>query len=270
MYLETSMLRHAEKCEQRIAELETKIAMLPEGVLRISRNGKYTIWRIHYADGRTEYLPKEKIGTARQLALKGLYLAQLEDLKKEAQACRRYMRHTCGSSGALDRFLEESNDEFRRLLGDAIKSKNERVRLWEVSPYKKYDKYPEMLRHRTLKPGEFVRSKLEVSGANNMYTLEIPYKYEKMIRVGEYDIAVDFTALDTRVFREIPVEFFGMMENAEYRKNHDRKMINYISSGYIPGVNMLAFYETTEAPLDQLFIRRTLEDFFFNNPPIAL
>ena len=270
MYLKTSMLFHIEKYEQQITELEAKIAMLPEGTLHINSNGKYTTWRVSYPNGHTEYLPKEKIETARLLALKNVYLAQLTDLKQEAQACRMYMRCANNSSSALDRLLEKSNAEFQRLLGDSVKSKDKKIHMWESSSYKKYDKYPEALRYKTLKANEFVRSKLEVSGANNMYTLNIPYKYEKVTRIGEYEIAVDFIALDTRIFRETPVEFFGMMEKPEYRKTHDRKMINYINNGYIPGINMLAFYETTEVPLDPQFIRNTLENFFFNNPPIIL
>ena len=81
-------------------------------------------------------------------------------------------------------------------------------------------------------------------------------------------IAVDFTALDVRTFREIPIELFGMMHNTEYVQNCQKKLANYITNGFIPGINMITLYESSSMQLGPQQIRKTFEDFFINNPPV--
>ena len=68
-----------------------------------------------------------------------------------------------------------------------------------------------------------------------------------------------------RTFQEIPIELFGMMDDSEYVKNYRKKMNTYINNGYIPGINMLTFYESQKAPLNQITLNKKLEDFFFMN-----
>lgn len=270
MYLNESMASYQKKCEKNIEKLEAALESMPEGSLRISRTGKYYSWRVKYPNEKCKYLPKSEEALAVQLAKKAYYEAQLHDLKIDAEACGRFLRMEKGSVQAVEKLFESATPEYRRLLGATILSDNEKISAWEKESYKKYDKYQEALICTTLKEGERVRSKLESIAAGILYTLKIPYKYEKLTKIGDVEIAVDFTALDVRTFQEIPIEFFGMMDDLEYVKNYRRKMNTYISNGYIPGVNMLTFYESKNAPLNQVTLKKKLEDFFFHEPPIQL
>ena len=270
MYLNESMEQYLERCKNKIALLEKKISALPEGELQIHKNRNYCMWRVTDRKGGRIILPKDQEEKAVQLALKKLYAAQIHDLKTEAEAVARYLRYRKRSARAVERLLDREPPEYRRLLGKALMTSDERVRAWENAAYHKSEKYEEYLKYPTLKEHERVRSKYEALFAADLTTLQIPYLYEKILIAGGIEIAPDFTALDVRTFQEIPIELFGMMDDPEYRKMYKRKMKTYIEAGYIPGVNMLTFYETSEAPLNHMQAQEDLENFFYKRPPIML
>lgn len=268
MFLEASIASYCKYCKQRKQQLESTIASMPEGSLRIAKCRKYFTWRVWNSDGGNRYLPKSQEEFAIALARKSVYEAELHDLKADIEACERYLRYKSSSKSATDQLFQEASPEFRRLLGKTFQTKEEKVIYWENQPYEKSAKYPDELVVPTLKSGEMVRSKLEAGAADCLFTLGIPYKYEKLTPIGAWKIAVDFTALDVRTFREIPIELFGMMDNTEYVQNCQKKLANYITNGFIPGINMITLYESPSMQLGPQQIRKTFEDFFINNPPV--
>lgn len=270
MYTDNYIAARLKECELQIAELEEKIASLPEGKLHIIRNGKYYTWKVLMPGKKRVYLPKSEEEKAKLLAQKNIYLARLHDLKCEAKACARFLSCEEKAVCEQEKLFEKASPELIRLAGDLFDFEDDKTSRWLKEPYERYTAYPERLIIPTLKEGERVRSKLEASAAGYLYTLKIPYKYEKITQIGGIKIAVDFTALDVRCGREIPIELFGMMDDPDYRKNYVKKMHTYINAGYIPGVNFLTFYESAAAPLNPAFMRKTLEDFFYKNPPQML
>ena len=270
MYLNESIRSCKDRCIKRTADLEKKVEGLPEGVLGVHKSRDYYIWRVTLPDGSRKTIRKEDENLAQKLALRKLYEAQLHDFRNETEACARYLRCKERSYSAVERLLSEEPPEYRRLLGHSLITTDERVRAWETEEYRKSKKYPEQLKYTTLKPDERVRSKYEALFAVDLTTLRIPYRYEKILIVNGIEIAADFTALDVRTFQEIPIELFGMMDDPEYRKLYKLKMKTYLDAGYIPGVNMLTFYETSSAPLNHVLVQEDLENFFYKRPPVML
>lgn len=270
MYLNESLETIVHRHETRIAKLEEEIATLPEGTLHIYANGRYYTWVVVMPDGRRIYLPKSEEAIASQLALKSWKMAQLHDLKNEAEAYMRSVRYQKRTTKELPKLVSTANDEYRRLLGNVLQTKDTRIADWLDAPYEKFGKYPEGLIYPTLRKDEKVRSKIEVDVANGFYLSGVPYLYERVRMIGNVKMAPDFTALDVRTFQEIPVEVFGMMDNPEYRRNYKLKMKTYVDADYIPGVNFLVFYESSKAPLTQNEIMDEIQDFFFKKPPIRL
>ena len=268
MYLNKIIKNYLKFCERKINECEKIIASAPPGRLHISRGGKYYTWKILTKEDGRKYLPKNEEELARKLAVKRYYEEQLIDFRQDAEICRRFLKDEAASPRAVQHLFENAAPEYRRLLGESFLSENEKIKLWEAESYEKFQNYPDQLIYTTLKKGERVRSKLEASAASCLCTLGIPYKYEKMTRVGDHRFAVDFTALDVRTYREIPIEMFGMMDSPEYVKSYKAKMHAYINAGYIPGVNFLTFYESPSMPLNTANMKKVLEEFFFNSPPI--
>ena len=262
--------RHLHECLQRKAELEKAICMLPSETLYINKNGSYYNWKISQPDGNLKYLKKSQEDLAVQLVLKETLEAELHDLKNEIEACERYLRFMNRSVKKLDEIFSDKNPEFKRLLGMACKTSDSRAAAWLNEPYERSAEYPEQLIVPTVIEELYVRSKLEANVAGNLFMLKIPSKYEKITRIGNIKIAVDYTALDVRTMKEIPIEVFGMMDNEEYRRYHNRKTNTYTNAGYIDGINFIAFHESSRSPLSPQIIRKKLEDFFFNNPPREL
>ena len=270
MYLDGTINLILINCENQIEDLKKELETLPDGKLSISRSGKYYSWRIDRAGGGQQYLPRSEEDTARALAKKSILQARLHDLEAEAESCRRYLRYKNRSINAVEQQLLRSGPEFQRLIQDDFSDQNEQIKKWEDTPCESSGRFPEKLIIPTRKPGEMVRSKIESITAGQLFDLGIPYKYEKLLRLGDMTIAPDFTALDVRDMREIPVEVFGMMDNPEYVNIFVKKMNLYHSHGYIPGINMITLYESPNAPLGINNIRHAFEEFFFNNPPIYL
>ena len=268
MYLNEFLESKIQTYEAEIKMLEAAIAAMPEGTIHVSMSGKYPTWRVHYPDGSRIYLSQDQLELAQKLGQKLYYEAKLKDLKKEVAACRKYLSCKGSSESCEAALIKNSSPELKRLMGLDTKTISEKAAAWENAPYKKYEEYPENLKYPTLKSDEKVRSKFEAETARDLFLLRIPYKYEKVIKLGNELLVPDFIALDIRVLREIPIELFGMMDKPEYRTRHDQKLEIYIKNGYYPGVNMLTFYESSSSPSNPVAVKQALTDFFFINPPI--
>lgn len=267
MNLELPVQARIKMLDSQISQCSQDLITLPEGDLHVGRNGKYYTWKWKDAAGNWHYISKSNEEEAVQRALRKLYQAQLHDLASEREACRRYAHYKKQSVSEINHLMEKESPEFKRLLQKALTFPDDRVTAWENQSYQKSLVHPDALIHPTLKPDLFVRSKVEAMVSSSMTLTRIPHLYEKIIHIDRWEIAADFTALDIRTFREIPIEVFGMMDDPEYRKSYERKMKTYIDGGYIPGKNMLVFYEFSDDPLSQAVVMDELDRFFFRNPP---
>ncbi|MBR6014873.1 MAG: hypothetical protein IK059_02210, partial [Firmicutes bacterium] len=73
--------------------------------------------------------------------------------------------------------------------------------------------------------GDLMRSKSEVIIASILDELEIPYHYEKPLKLGDGKTRYpDFTLLDIRNRCEVYLEHLGMLDNDQYWFNACRKI----------------------------------------------
>ena len=101
------------------------------------------------------------------------------------------------------------------------------------------------------KKGLRVRSKSEIIIAETLDKYEIPYLYEKPIKLSVNRIVhPDFTLLNTINRKELCWEHFGMMDDIEYRNNAFNKIRDYESNGYCQGVNFVWTWETSKLPIN--------------------
>ena len=100
------------------------------------------------------------------------------------------------------------------------------------------------------KKGLRVRSKSEIIIAETLDKYEIPYLYEKPIKLsGNRIVHPDFTLLNAINRKELYWEHFGMMDDIEYRNNAFNKIRDYESNGYYQGVNFIWTMETAKLPI---------------------
>ena len=253
--------KHLELCREQIASLKQQLGQFPEGTLHVWKNGNYFTWEVAMPDGRRIYVPKSKREYASSLVAKKACQAQLHDLLIEEEACMRYLRYMKKSCREFPEFLA-SGPAYRDLLPQQAKNDEQRIEEWMRAPFRKYDKYPEGRSVPTLSGG-YVRSKSEAIIAGQMDIMGIPYRYEEVHKIGGVDIACDFTALCVKNWSEIIIEHFGMMDDPEYVRSFNRKIRLYTENGYIPDLNLLIFFETSDVPLDVRMVARKLELVFF-------
>ena len=115
------------------------------------------------------------------------------------------------------------------------------------------------------KCGVKVKSKSELIIADNLYYNNIPYKYERPMKLKGIVVHPDFTILNTKTRREVIWEHFGMMDNPEYAQTAVRKKQDYNFEGYFEGDNLIITMETKNAQLNSKQIEMIIQRKFLSN-----
>lgn len=117
--------------------------------------------------------------------------------------------------------------------------------------------HPENLIYTT-DAGERVRSKSEMMIANLLLAMQLPYQYEKPLRLNGKTVFPDFTILDTASRTEVYFEHFGLMDQEDYRTAALLKMKDYEKAGFTMGRDFLFSFESERVPFDVDWIRGKL------------
>lgn len=106
----------------------------------------------------------------------------------------------------------------------------------------------------TLK-NERVRSKSELIIADELCRYEIPYRYEKPLKLEDWGKPVvlwpDFTVMNKRNGKIFLLEHLGMMDDLNYVDKNMRKIDIYERNGILLGEKLLLTHETSKAPLNR-------------------
>lgn len=173
-----------------------------------------------------------------------------------------------------DRWIEQTKDTMPSVkLADIYETSPGRKML--IKPYETSDdEYAENWKNAVYKGKEFaadapeiysesgirVRSKSEKIIADKLSILGIPFRYEYPLKLQGYGVVYpDFFLLNKRTRKEYILEHFGMMDDADYSRNAVKKITLYAKNGYIPGVNLLATFETTDTPFDVRMFEKMME-----------
>ena len=103
-----------------------------------------------------------------------------------------------------------------------------------------------------------VRSKTEIIIADMLEEMDIPFFYEKPLRLKAGLVHPDFTLLDIRNRREVYWEHFGMMDDPEYRDHTFSKILSYEASGIFQGDGLIWTFETSKYPINTRNLRKML------------
>ncbi|MCR4830864.1 MAG: hypothetical protein K5883_05360, partial [Pseudobutyrivibrio sp.] len=142
------------------------------------------------------------------------------------------------------------------------KTDEEYIRDWLNQDYEHATNFPENLKVANSK-GIKMRSKSEVLISNILDEYNIPYIYEKPLRLGGYKTVLpDFTILDVRNRREVYLEHLGMMDDVEYFAKNLEKIKAYEENGIYVGTQLLITYETQKNPINTKVVRGMIESCF--------
>lgn len=128
------------------------------------------------------------------------------------------------------------------------------IREWKEQEYEKMGFKTESPEFYT-RNGLRVRSKSEVIIADMLDEMNIPFLYEKPLKLRSVTVHPDFTLLDVNNRQEIYWEHLGMMDDADYRNNAFCKMREYEESGIYQHDRLIWTFETGRQPLDTRALR---------------
>lgn len=115
--------------------------------------------------------------------------------------------------------------------------------------------------YMTLK-GERVRSKTEQIIADRLAARDIPYIYEKPLRVGDMVFHPDFTILRQSDRQEVYLEHLGKLGDMNYATDAVGRLNRYHRNGIIQGDRLFLLWETGDAPFDVRILDILIEEKF--------
>jgi len=253
------MLSKYKRLDNQIKQIQNQINHLPEGKLICSKNGNRYKW--YQSDSNTKtYIPKSNRKLAEKLAAKKYLSLRLDELKKEKTAIQFYLRHHKDIEKKSEYLLTQSS-EYQNLLSPYFKPTSQELTEWMESPYEQNPAYPDQLVHNGF-TGKMLRSKSEVLIELQLYTNQIPYRYEAKLILKDSIVYPDFTIRHPETGEIYYWEHFGMMDNPAYVKKTCEKIEKYALSDIIPSLNLITTYETKEHPLTSDLIQKIVEYYF--------
>ncbi|MEG1163916.1 MAG: hypothetical protein RSC31_05885 [Anaerovoracaceae bacterium] len=124
--------------------------------------------------------------------------------------------------------------------------------------------YTKGLIHKT-SFGLLMRSKSELLIAEQLHNLNIPFRYEELLRLpnlyGQYeDLYPDFSFL-SKENKKFYWEHCGLMGNTEYLERFTHKVAVYHKNGICISNNLILTTDTNEGVLDTLMVKDIIEHF---------
>ena len=247
---ESEFLKETEErlkwCEQLENHFHKAADSLP-GYILIRRNirGKDCYYYKKPGSDRQYYINKKNIALLRQLQQKRVAAHVLSPLRNNIRLLDSILKEYRNISESYDAYFPDE------LKAPAASRKT------DTSPSTQTTAsaagHPEDLRHLT-SFGLRVRSKSEAILAELLYSLHIPFTYEKPLRVKGSDgrwrtVYPDFT-FQLPDGREIYLEHFGMMNDSAYREVNYRKLTDYFLNEIYPPHNLIITMDGPDGELD--------------------
>lgn len=259
MYYE-QLYSEKQRIAKEIIRLKNQIQDLPEGKLLYGRNGKYVNW-YQSINGKCTYLSKKKSLIAESLALKNYLTIQLEDLTIAHDTIEQYLSYHLEHTQREQDLLMNSSC-FSSLLNPYFNSLSDELQRW-LTDYEHNPNHPESLIHKTI-AGHYVRSKSESMIATALYLQKIPYRYECALKLQNLLLYPDFMIRHPQTGEIYYWEHFGMMNQPSYSHNAFEKLQLYAKNGFIPSINLIATFETSDIPLDSMRINQIIQEYFLS------
>ena len=142
----------------------------------------------------------------------------------------------------------------RKLINRQYITDEEYIRAWLDADYEMMG-FRETEKEFYTRKGLRVRSKSELIIADMLDEEEIPFRYEKPLKLKAGTVHPDFALLNIKERKEVYWEHFGMMDDIEYRNNAFIKIREYEDSGLYQFDSMIWTFETSKYPLNTKSLR---------------
>ena len=237
---------------------KTELKGLPKGCLSTQTiNGQ--IYYSRKVEGKRKFLGREKSEMVQALQKRHFLSVSMKRITDNIAAMERFIRsYKTIDPNILSAAFTKAYQPLPASCFDLSGSLD--LTSWEKDPYYKFSKYPEELKHRTIK-GELVRSKSEVIIANTLAARSIPYHYEEALVLSDRTIYPDFKIAvgSENCYRLL--EHCGMLSDDNYLNNFLRKMKTYISNGYMPFIDVIFTFDDQKNNIDTQLISKIIDTY---------
>ena len=203
-------------------------------------------------DRNGRYIKKDQLNIARELAQYEYNKKLLLEIEKRISVLDKLF--VCFEENIFESAMNKISEGKKALVSLPLVDDEVFILDWLKQDYEKLcfsTDYPEYYTRRGLR----VRSKSEVIIADILDELEIPFLYEKPLKLKSGIIHPDFTLLNIKNRKEVYWEHFGMMDDIEYRNNAFYKIRQYESSGLYQYDSVIWTFETARNPINTKEVR---------------
>ena len=237
--------------------IKRRLDTYQKGYLKIKRVKNKTYYCIADENsGRQRYINVGNIKDAQNIAqrdydLKYLKHAESEIKDIEGLLAKKYPDRAKNCYSGI-------NEGRKMLIQPFEMSDEDYIKQWLAMPYHPKEFTENDTTEYYTDKGERVRSKSEIIIANMLKTLNIPYKYECPLKLGNILIYPDFTILDVQGRREMYLEHFGMMGDLDYANNMMLKISTYEQNNIFIGDKLICTFESAKRPLNVSTLKNKL------------
>lgn len=230
----------------------------PEGSLVVSKsNGVIQFFhKTEKSQKKGKYIEKKQTKLIKALAQKEYDCLFRKELEKQENKLKRALQAI--PEKELEQVYEKLTDAKKGFVKPYVLNDEAYIKEWLSVEYvgKVYkDEYPKY----TTEKGEKVRSKAEKIIADLMYRMGIPYRYEYPLYTSKFGtIYPDFMILIVSSRKEVYLEFFGMMDDADYCEKAIKRIHELAKNGIVLGKNLYAIFESHGTPLDTKVVEKML------------
>ena len=240
--IQKTISKRVDELSKIVTVCEKSLQNAPKGRLRSSLVGKTVRYYFCELPGlhSGKYLKKSDEPLIRALAQKEYEEKVLSSAKEELVSL--YNLNEFYKHSSMEAAAQSLHENKKALINPLFLSDEEYAQKWQSQEFEKndFEANEDLISDR----GEKMRSKSEVLIANALNRHNIPYFYEKPLKIDGKTIHPDFTVLNIRQRQEYIWEHFGMMSDQSYMDNAFFKIHRYMTNGYLPGKN---FIFTTES-----------------------
>lgn len=260
MYGLRNMLLEESTRLHRIEEkVKNQLKDAPEGSLRISKySGHIQYFHCTEEDPRNggKYLRKSEKELVHQLAQKRYDEKILQLVEKRLKQIKRFAKEY--QDDEIEKIFQNESETRQKLIRPVEVTWEQKLEQWMKEEYKGKgfeEGTPVIYSDR----GERVRSKSEKILADYFYHNDIPYKYEKPIRLEGYGIVYpDFTFLSKRTGKELYWEHEGRMDDPGYARKAVKKIETYERNGIYVGDRLILTFETEDSGFNKKSVERNV------------
>ena len=250
-----------EQLHTLIAQKQNALKSAPEGTLRANQHPHKISYyhRNGNGDHNGKYLKKSESKLIKQLAQKEYDKKLLNTAVEEERVLQKLWK--CYAKGDIESVYEKIPKTKRYLMEPFEQDEESYIKQWIQDEYEKLS-YHENEHDYYTDRGERVRSKSEILIANQLNRLQVPYHYEKPLRLNNKVVYPDFTILNVSQRKTIYWEHFGLMDDQTYRDNALAKIKLYEECQYFQGDRLIITFETAHTSLGTTQVINLINYFF--------